>query len=352
MQLTKRTTYSSLDIAKFLCAVSIIAAHFSSERASFPPAVDMVFSVYIVAVPFFFCCSGFLFFDKLQRLDGPEKRTYFVRYVRRIVLMYLAWSGIYFVFVVIGWIRDGVTVAGVLSYFHEALVFTTYATIWFLPALVAAVCLLYFLHRRCSWKVLLALSAVLYVLGAFGYSYAPAIASVEPLRSLYSAYETVCITTRNGVFNGFPLVTLGAWVAAHPRTATGRRSWLFPLIGCAVFGVGFVAEAVLVKTLLHPVGMDTIFLLVPFVYCLLRFLLAIRLRERKVYQTLRHLSLLMFVSQRLFLSALPSVFPVLFTQYLWANSYLGLLLTLGLVIGFSYLVIRLTAKFHWLKVLW
>ena len=46
--------YYGLDIGKFICALLIISSHFASEWGHFSKSVDMLFSIYIIAVPFFF----------------------------------------------------------------------------------------------------------------------------------------------------------------------------------------------------------------------------------------------------------------------------------------------------------
>ena len=51
--------YYGLDIGKFICALLIISSHFASEWGHFSKSVDMLFSIYIIAVPFFFAVSGF-----------------------------------------------------------------------------------------------------------------------------------------------------------------------------------------------------------------------------------------------------------------------------------------------------
>ena len=352
MQTIARKIYPSLDVAKFGCALLIIAAHFASEQGHFPTVIDYGFSIYIIAVPFFFCCSGFLFFDKFRRLAEPsEKKAYFVKYIKRILLMYLAWSAVYFVFVAIGWITEGVTVQEVLHYLHTSLFFSTYATIWFLPALAVGVAMVYLLQKFLSMEWIFAISLLFYIIGSFGYSYAPALDKIPVLHDAYQVYDAVFISSRNGVFNGFPLIALGALVAKRQGQAEEKRRGGLYFLGMAVCGAGVVLEAFWVKRHLNPTGMDTVFMLLPFTYFLLKWLLTVRLQERKAYALMRNLSLLMFVSQRLFLSALPSVFPDAF-GLLWSNSYVGLLLTLGLVTGFSLLVVKLTPRLHFLKVLW
>ena len=353
MQTITRNVYHSLDVAKFVCALLIISAHFASEQGHFPTLIDYGFSIYIIAVPFFFCCSGFLFFDKLSRLAEPaDRKAYFVKYIKRILLMYLVWSAIYFVFVAAGWIIKGVSVQEVLSYLHTSLLFSTYATIWFLPALAVGVAMVYVLQKVMSIEWVFVISILFYVIGAFGYSYAPALDGVPALREAYRVYDAIFISSRNGVFHGFPLIAMGALVAKQRNAVPEKRKrGVFYLMGVLIFGVGVVGEAFWVKQQFNPTGMDTIFLLLPFTYFLIQWLLTVPLKDRKIYTLMRNTSLLMFVSQRLFLSALPSVFPAAF-QALWSNSYVGLFLTLALVTGFSVLIVKLTPRLKFLKVLW
>ena len=88
----QRKNYWSLDVAKFICAVLIISAHFASEKAKFPTIIDYAFSLYVIAVPFFFVCSGFLFFKKWLPMDKADRKVYLIGYQKRIWIMYGCWN--------------------------------------------------------------------------------------------------------------------------------------------------------------------------------------------------------------------------------------------------------------------
>ena len=97
---------------------------------------------------------------------------------------------------------NGSGIDEVVIYFHSALVFSTYPTIWFLPALWIGVSLVYLC--RYKWKFtdgqILLTALLLYCIGAMGYSYH----SLTPLtESLNDAYISVFVTWRNGLFNAF-----------------------------------------------------------------------------------------------------------------------------------------------------
>lgn len=348
MSETLRKNYNSLDLAKFVCAVMIICAHFAAEWGHFPAKIDYLFSVYIIAVPFFFTCSGFLFFIKLNRTDKAEHKGVFLKYIKRVLIMYAAWSLIYFMFILAHWINVGTSVKSVSNYLYRSLVFSTYATIWFLPALVVAVAIVYFLSRKISLKTIFAISLVFYVIGSLGYSYSFVSDKVPFLQKIFSVYLDAFVTTRNGLFNGFPFVALGALIASRKERINIKTSFSMSLV-CLVL---VTAEAVLLKIVFHNTGADTVFFLIPFTFFFFEFTLALDLKGRKIFKTFRNISLLMFVSQRLFLTALPSVMPKVVMETICANSYIGMVIIVGTTIVFSLIIIKLSEKIKVLKVLY
>ena len=112
--------------------------------------------------------------------------------------------------------------------------------------------------------------------------------------------------------------------------------------------VGVVVESFVLKLKFNVSGMDFIYLLLPYTFFLMKALLSLDLKERKIYVYFRKMSLLMFVSQRLFLTALPSVLKTPF-NLIYANRYVGLFAVLALTIGFSTVVYLCSKKFKFLK---
>ena len=143
-----RKIYPSLDIMKFIMAMLILTQHTSNEWACSTGLVHDIFGLGNFAVPFFFSCSGFLFFSKLNTLNSEEQKAYYKKWSFRIGKMYLVWSLIYFCFVFAGWLDQGIQIEKVLNYVHRAIVYSTYATIWFLPALWIGVSICYWLRRH------------------------------------------------------------------------------------------------------------------------------------------------------------------------------------------------------------
>ena len=348
-ELSVRKNYWSLDLAKMLCALLIISAHFASEWGSFPSVIDYGFSIYIIGVPFFFCCSGFLFFKKLDALGTrEEKHAYFVKYQKRIWIMYAGWPLIYLPFQVCIWISHGDVLGEFLKYVHSALVIQTFATIWFLPALAIGVAITYFLVTRLSKGQMIALAVVLYIIGMLGYSYRFAADAIG-LGGVYDAYLMVFETTRNGLFNAVPFIYMGALVA-RKDIAVGTKGFLKYGVLSAVSFVLMIGESFILKLKFNPKGMDIGIFVAVFTYFFIMMLLHIELKENVLWLWCRKISLGVFVSQRLFLTCLPFALPFVF-EPLYSNSYIGLAAVIAMTVVFSIILSKLGEKVKAIKYL-
>lgn len=324
--------YGSIDLVKFLCALLIVAAHYVTENATgrIHPLVDYGVSLYVIVVPFFFACGGYFLFRKVFA-DPENGGTTVKAYLRRIGLMYGLWSVIYVAFQAATWIRFGVTAEELARYILNALTYSTYRTIWFLPALCVGVGLFWRIYRKKGMKRALIWAAVFYILGCLGVSYSFLIKNATLSGALHG-YEYVFVSTRNGLFNGFPLVAVGALIAYQEQKGVAikaRTCWCLT----ALFGAAFVAEALVLKLVFGAVNANTLIMLVPFTYFLIRACLCVSLPSGKGLRWMRGMSTTVFLSQRIWLTALPALLPdTFFASVLSGDPWLGLCWTLGVTL--------------------
>lgn len=343
-----RKNYWSLDVAKFFCAILIISAHFASEWGNFPTIIDYAFSLYVIAVPFFFCCSGFLFFKKLNALQSKEeKKKYFIQYEKRIWIMYGLWSAVYFIHVVYGWVTKGFSFMKLLRYLHMAVVIQTYSTIWFLPALAIGIAVTYFLVTKFSKRQIIVISTLLYIFGMLGYTYYFVVENT-PIGGFYDIYLIAFKTTRNGIFNAVPFIFMGYIIALKDEIIPSIKGFFKYAIPAGISLVLLIAEAFVLKLKFNVTGMDIGIFIVPFTYFFIMAVMHIDLKENKAWLWCRKLSLLIFLTQRLFLSMLPEFFPSIFEK-IYANSYIGLVAVIGMTIAFSVIFVLLSNKVKFLK---
>lgn len=349
--MAERKIYPSLDIAKFVMAMLILTQHTSNEWAHSTGLVHAFFGLGNFAVPFFFACSGFLFFAKFNTLNNEEQKDYYKKWSIRIGKMYLVWSLIYFCFVFYGWCSKGLTWDQPLKYLHRSLVFSTYATIWFLPALWIGVSICYWMKRHCSGLVTCAVMAILLLIGNTFGSYGALVCNQsEDIQNFYDWYMQVFITWRNGAFNGAPYVALGMLLVYRPQMKV--KQWVNVFMTGFFSGL-FIIEAFVIGRYHFSSATDQGFMMLPAIYFMLATLIQWDVQQKPFWQHCRNLSMLVFLGQRLFLSAIPGVLPLAVSDTVraWPEPCIFLLFV-TLVLTFSITIERLSTKCKFLKILW
>ncbi len=341
----ERKSYPSLDVGKLLCALLILFYHYFSEVGGAPALLEEALSLYAVAVTLFMTVSGFLTFRKLS--DRENRWGYVKKQVKRIFVIYLLWSVPYLVFTISRWDFSGLT-PEFLFWTVQGWVFgSTFYTIWFLPSLAIGTLLAFWVSERLPQKTGIALAVVCYLLGALTGTYR-ALGGMIPGFSEFQAFSGLWLGgSRGGLLFGFPLVLLGKGAVKENH----RFGWLGWGVLSVVFMGALLGEALLLRHFLGNTGIDNTLMMIPTVVCILQFLLHISLPEGGYVPFMRKLSVLIFVSQRLFLSVLSVLVPAV-AEYVVSHLWIGAVLLCGGTILFSAGMILLSEKLPWLKKLY
>lgn len=351
---TRKTYYPLIDIVKLIGAVMIIFLHTEVLRSLSSPLQTMFRNtVLTTAVPFFFTASGFFFFKKINAAESGEKRVkIFSAAEKRIIGLYLIYSAVYLVFVIISWVRNGFTAMSVLKYVWRFFFVGSYSTIWYLLALIVATALAYLLYTAWGLKVSVIVASVFYLVGTLMSSYCALAQKIPFLASAIQSYNGLFETVKNGLFFGLIFVLLGAVLARKEKKGKISTSLLL----CAVSFAALVAEAVVqYKFGWATGGVDLKIMLVPFTYFLFIFLF--RLGDKynsdkflssheKLWKHFRKLSTLMFLTQRIPIS----IFELTGISGMNTIVYTALVLASTLVI--SEIIIFASEKVHFMKYLY
>ena len=341
--------YKSLDLAKCICALWIIILH-TAPFASYSSALTFGFRniITVIAVPFFFMTSGFLAFKKMESLTKEEKREYIIHYLKRLAIMYVIWSAVYFVFVVIKWTRSDFSIWSVLEYVKDFFFEGSYSTIWFLPALFTAKLLVYLLHKKWNLKTIFLISCVVYVFTLGGSSYYGLASKIPFIKGIYNIYYSFFDSIKNGVCFGLIFVSMGAMMTERETEVLSKTSNTKALILLIVFGGLFAVEEFVIAYFNWNIrGVDTVAFLVPFAWFLFVFLLKCELNiSNKACMAFRKYSILMFLCQRIPLSIID-----LFLEdtILATNSLLYFATVLSATLFISFLIIQLSKRFKLIK---
>lgn len=318
----------------------VVAIHtFPFEDIS--PSFNLFFisTICRLAVPFFFVCSSFFLFGKVDQVkDDPKaRREVFVHYLRRLGILYLIWAAIYIPYTIWNYAEVGFSFSGLLGWIRDFLLNGSYYHLWFLPALMLGVVIVSWLllHKGLRQTVIWVFS--LYLVGYLINIYGPFWESVPGISTVYGFFVKVMGTARDGFFFAPVFVLIGMVCARFRRPALKASAICF-----AFFFLCLILEVTLYARLGVLNDKSSMFLsLVPCLYFLMNMLLRIRLPYSPMYHAMRLDSTLIYVSHilfaRLLLMELPHAHLVVY------------LATLACAQVFSSLIVRAQSRYPWLK---
>lgn len=290
--------HNSLDIAKFVCALLIIIIH-TDPFGSFSNVLSFGFRnvITVIAVPFFFCTSGFLLAEKLSSFSQVSARAdYMKNYIKRLVTIYLFWSAVYFPFVVIKWVRKGFEFSMVLEYIKDFFFEGSYSTIWFLPALITATATTYLLHKKLRYRQIFFIGCTFYVCTLLLSSYYGLSVRIPVLKEIVAIYYSFFDSVKNGILFGLVFVSLGGMLYEEDFDKWSQKK-LF--LGSIASGILLCVEVVIYRIIGNVRGIDTVFSLIPMTFFVFLFVLNINVGSNEVCKKLRKYSMLLFLCQRL-----------------------------------------------------
>lgn len=340
----KKKNYAAIDVAKYVSALLVVCIH-TYPLYDLSPAANtfLIQAICRFAVPFFFVVSGFLFFSKIDPAAGmcdALNLGMLKHYLRRLALLYGAWSVIYLPYTFLLWRGDGFSLTFLLRWIFDCFFNGSYYHLWFLPALMLGTLIVYVLYTNVSLRRGMLVTAILYAIGMGMNVYGSVLAQIPFVASLYQLYMSVFTTARNGIFFAPVFLYVGIYLKAYPNVYDKKEYAL----GIASFYGALLLEEGLAYACGVLQDLTSMYLmLVPFTYFLVGALLQVQRTPSYLCRFLRQSSLLIYVSHILFAMPLLALFP---------DHHL---LVYGAVIVCAQLlavvIIALSNRFSWLKVL-
>ncbi|MBB5183473.1 acyltransferase family protein [Catenisphaera adipataccumulans] len=303
-----RKKYGAIDIAKYISALLVVCIH------TYPfYEVSPTFNMYWIqtlcrmAVPFFFVTSGFFFFRKWEKDNEEANWTNLKKYESRLLKLYLIWTVIYLPYTIWDYTRAQFKWYHIFAYLRDLILNGSYYHLWFFPALMLGMAIVYGLYRRYGMKHTLFISLILYLIGYMINVYTPLWESGRwPYVTFFFGFFTKVFTTsRNGIFFGPMFISIGLLLSR-----TRRLPHRVSVIGWAISFVLLIIEVSLYDRaglLRDLTSMDL--MLVPCVYFLVNALLTDDRPYKARYLNMRHESLLIYTSHILFAKILLAVMP-------------------------------------------
>lgn len=347
-----RRQYTMLDVGKFLCALLILFYHFFSEIGSLPWLLEEALSSYAIAVALFMTISGFLTFSKLETVPDRAGRWQLVRrQAWRIIRIYLLWSVVYILYTISTWEAGEISVRFLLQRMHQWIFCSTFYTIWFMPALAVGLIVAFWISELLPEYAGIGLAIVLYALGALTLTYA-GVGAMIPGHSQFAEFANAWLGGARGwLFYGTPLLLVGRGMAKYKTRERAEKPLIWLLLSMAAMLL-LLIEALVLRNIFGATGVDMTVMMPIVVFCVLGFLLCCQVPRGKWLLWMRQMSLLIFITQRIFLTVVPGMFPVFVGQYLFSSNWAAFVFCVGGTIAFSAAIIALSKKIKPLRLLY
>jgi serine/alanine racemase len=288
-----------------------------------------------VAAPFFLMVTGYFVLPRILS-EGREATARLKAFTKKIGLLYLGATLFYLpISIYAGHYSSG----NVVVTFMRNLVFDgAFYHLWYLPALIVGVLLLYALSRRFSLNAILGVSLGLYTLGLFGDSYYGLTVGIPFLRSVYQQGFHLFSYTRNGLFYAPVFLALGATIAQVKHRIKVKTC----VIGLTFSLVLMAAEGMTLHYLGYQRHDSMYLMLIPCMFFLFQLLLGYK---EKAPSSLREISLWVYLAHPAFIIGIRGLAKAIgLTELLIDNSMIHFL-TVGLLsLGFACLVTVLHRK--------
>ncbi len=199
-----KKSYASIDIAKIVLALFVVAIHVDPLGSQF---THLRYPIVRIAVPLFFLMSSYLFFKKLSGIsERAERNRGLWNFCTRNLLLYLSW---FVLLIPITIYRSGY-IGKPLSYIAKDLILgfffgSTFPASWYIMALVTATTIVYFLGRFMKNAYILTIGAALYALCCFSSNYRGVLDADGIVMQMIEAYPA-------SIYNSFPSAVY--WIAA------------------------------------------------------------------------------------------------------------------------------------------
>lgn len=323
----------SFDFMKLFMALLIVAIHVY-PFSSFSSELDFFFTHVFcrIGVPFFLMTTGYFVLSRAMK-----DRSVLKKYTVKILKLYGICMLLYLPVNLYAHSFQGM---GVLEILQAIFLNGTFYHLWYFPALLLGMWIVYFLVTRVKkWGLVFGIVSILYLIGLFGDSYYGSILNVSLLQQFYDVIFTVFDYTRNGIFYVPIFLYLGYWIG----NSSFKKSYKYYFIWFVVCLVFMLIEG----GILHSLGWqkhDSMYLiLIPVMYC---FFAGVQKVSTGNYKTLRAISTVIYIVHPLVIIGVRVLARITNLSFLVTQSIVNYLAVVFFSVLVSVLFEKCRQRFH------
>ena len=241
-----RKEYKIIDIFKFLFAIGVVAIHCQVFNNANIVSWITLHSVLRLAVPFFFCTSGFFFYKSLEQKKDVKKTTY--SFLKRISIPFVFWTVLNFPIAVYEYYNLGYGSLRIILSILKRLIFYPWASMWFLSSLIMAVVLVIPFYKKNKLKNAIIIGMIMYLIASLFNTYYFLIEGTS-IQSIVDFILKVISSAKNGFTEGLYFLSVGMYISS--LETKNKINYNFNSYLSILFYALLIIEILLTKNVSH-----------------------------------------------------------------------------------------------------
>jgi len=278
----------NIDILRLLAAIMVVAIH-TYPLMSINNDLDYLVTriAFRIAVPFFFMLTGYFLLPK-----AFANKINLKKYIIKILKLYILATIIYLPLnIYIGYFQNN----NILSIIKDLLINGTFYHLWYFPALLTGILIIYFSHQKIGKRLTLPIVFILYFLGLFGDSYFKITQTIPLLRKFYNLIFYIFDYTRNGIFYAPIFIYFGFLLHAKKQPISFKKNLVLIFINYLFL----LIEGMILYYLKIPKHTSMYIFLLPVSFYIFNLIVNTKLTENK---NIRKLSNYLYILHPLFIT--------------------------------------------------
>ena len=193
--------YDAINIMKVICSIFVIGFHCNPfNRISVRVEFILNNFIFNIAVPFFFVCSGYFFWEKYK-----TDKIYIKSYLKRLLKIYLIWSMIYLPWIIFKYcINDRLLIYDFIILVRNIVFSGTVYHLWYLVTLIYSIIIIGVVLEKERYLELIIISIISLVIIILGNT----IPNIED-NIIIKIYSNLFGGIKTGILYGIPCVSIG-----------------------------------------------------------------------------------------------------------------------------------------------
>lgn len=313
---------STIDLAKFIAALLVIAIH-TSLFSDVNDTLYFVFNELIcrLAVPFFAICTGYYL---CLNINSDQSNKVW-KQEWKLIKIYALWTLLYFLFLIPNWIEIGyLSIPNYIGYLKSAVLIGSYFHLWYVLYVIYAIPVFYLCLKYICPSQWLCIAILLYGINAFNYGYTsffPEDSWVQIFSCINKGYAIV-----KSQFVILPMLLCGAYLTKH--SGSPKRNMSFLILSF----IALIAEASLLRQYGHIEKVSQIMMILPTACFIFATLLDLRI-DKPIYKHLGAMSLIIYCVHPMFCRYTNDIAPNTITSFV-------IVCILSSIVAFLWIIIK------------